>query len=110
MDLATVKRTLCLADVGHSGTDRRPTNDDAGKPAKDRKKGMDLKAVKKAADAALKDAAKRTKTGWSAKSSVNPSPRGPIVSVSWTCKGPVGSVTGSADFRLQDLVRRNAFA
>jgi hypothetical protein len=110
MDLATVKRALCLADVAYSGLDRRPTNDDEGKPAKKRKDGIDLKAVVKAANAALKDAAKASSVDWSATASVDPSPRGPMIRVSWTYKGASGDVTDSAEMRLSDLVHQKAFA
>ena len=53
MDREYVRRTLCLADVGTAGLDLRPPVDDDGNPAGRRKKGVDLKAAVRAADAAL---------------------------------------------------------
>lgn len=104
-----MKRALCMADVGLSGIDRRPASDDGGRPAKDRKEGADLKAVKRAAEAALKASAKASEADWSAKASVGPSPRGPVVRITWTCSGTGGETEGEAEFCLQDLVRRSAF-
>jgi hypothetical protein len=72
-------------------------------------RAVNLKAAVKAANAALKAAAKGP-GGWSAKASARPSPRGPLLEVSWTCRGPAGKVEGSAEWRLADLVQGRAHA
>ena len=111
MERIDVERALCVASVGTAGLDRTPSKADDGSPPKGGKKPLVERDAERAAAKAVKDeAARRAKAveGLPAvkavSASVDPSPRGPVLTVRWTVAGEGRTWSGA----LGRLLPRNA--